>query len=62
MYDSFANFLIEFSDQAPILWAFLVMFVVAGTGLGLYLFWQLVLRWSSIGIRLIIKNNLHHGH
>ena len=45
MYDALTGFLQNFSSQFPLLWALLVMAVVAGTGLGLYVFWELVLRW-----------------
>jgi predicted permease len=47
MYDSLASFLRNFSVDFPLLWALLVMAVVAGTGLSLYVFWELVLRWAS---------------
>jgi hypothetical protein len=47
MYDSLAGFLRNFSVDFPILWALLVMAVVAGTGLTLYVLWELVLRWAS---------------
>ena len=45
MYEALANFLRDFSADAPILWALLVMLVVAATGFGLYAFWELVLGW-----------------
>jgi hypothetical protein len=47
MYDSLASFLRNFSVQFPILWALLVVAVIAGTGLALYVFWELALRWVS---------------
>ena len=47
MYDALTEFLQQFSSQAPLPWALLVMAVVAGTALVLYNFWQLVLRWVS---------------
>ncbi len=47
MYDSLASFLRNFSVNFPVLWALLVMAVVAGTGLILYVFWELALRWVS---------------
>ncbi len=47
MYESLAEFLQDTSSQAPLLWAILVMAVVAGTALVLYNFWQLVLRWVT---------------
>jgi hypothetical protein len=45
MYDALASFLQDLSSQSPLLWALLVMAVVAGTGLGLYALWEMVLRW-----------------
>ena len=45
MYDTLTAFLQEFSSQFPLLWALLVMAVVAGTALSLYALWELVLRW-----------------
>jgi hypothetical protein len=45
MYDSVASFLKTFSVNFPLLWTLLVMVVIAGTGLALYAFWELVLRW-----------------
>ena len=45
MYDALTGFLQSFSSESPLLWALLVMAVVAGTGLGLYIVWELVLRW-----------------
>ena len=45
MYDALTDFLQEFSSRSPLLWALLVMAVVAGTALGLYALWELVLRW-----------------
>jgi hypothetical protein len=47
MYDSLVSFLTNFSTDFPILWALLVMAVVAGTGFVLYVFWELVIRWVS---------------
>ena len=47
MYDALTNFLQDFSSRSPLLWALLVMAVVAGTALVLYNFWQLVLRWVA---------------
>ncbi|MDE2816468.1 MAG: hypothetical protein OXM03_12275 [Chloroflexota bacterium] len=45
MYDALTAFLQEISSRSPLLWALLVMAVVAGTALGLYSLWELVLRW-----------------
>ena len=47
MYDALTDFLQEFSNQYPLLWALLVMAVVAGIALGLYALWELVLRWVA---------------
>ncbi len=47
MYQALTEFLITFSSDFPILWALLVMAVIAGTGLGLYAFWEIVLRGAS---------------
>ena len=45
MYDALVEFLKTLSSQLPLVWALLVMGVVATTGLVLYLFWELLLRW-----------------
>ncbi len=45
MYDALTDFLQDFSSRWPLLWALSVMAVVAGTGLGLYVLWEMVLRW-----------------
>jgi hypothetical protein len=47
MYDSLTSFLRNFSVDFPVLWALLVMAIVAGAGLTLYVFWELTLRWVS---------------
>ena len=47
MYEALSKFLIAFSSDLPILWALLVMAVIAGTGLGLYAFWEIVLKGAS---------------
>ena len=44
MYDSLTEFMRTFSTGHPVLWAFLVMGVVAAAGLLLYAFWEVVLR------------------
>lgn len=44
MYDALTNFLGSFSTDYPILWALLVMVVIGGSGLGLYAFWEVVLK------------------
>ncbi len=47
MYDSLTEFMRTFSASHPVLWAFLVMGVVAATGLFLYAFWEVVLRLAG---------------
>ena len=47
MYDALTGFLQELSSQSPLLWALLVMAVVASTALSLYSLWELVLRWIT---------------
>ncbi len=49
MYDSVTYFLKTFSADQPILWALLVMAVVATTSLTMYAFWELVWRLLSSG-------------
>jgi hypothetical protein len=44
MYQSLTHFLQNFSVESPILWALLVMIVIGGTGLSLYVFWELLLK------------------
>ncbi|MCY4438362.1 MAG: hypothetical protein OXE05_13665 [Chloroflexi bacterium] len=46
MYEALTEFLQEFSSQYPLLWALLVMAMVASTALSLYALWELVLRWA----------------
>ncbi len=49
MYDSLTEFMRTFSTAHPLLWAFLVLGVVAATGLLLYAFWEVVLRLVATG-------------
>lgn len=44
MYESLAGFLRNFSAAQPVLWALLVMLVVAAASVTLYAFWELVWR------------------
>ena len=44
MYQSLTEFMMNFSADHSVLWALLVMAVVASTGLVLFAFWELVLR------------------
>ena len=46
MYEALASFLQDISSHSPLLWALLVMAVVAATALGLYGLWELLLRWA----------------
>ena len=47
MYDSLTEFMKNLSADSPVLWALLVMAVVASTGLFLYAFWELVLSYPA---------------
>ncbi len=47
MYDAIADFIRSFSADHTLLWALLVMGVVASVSLVLYGFWELVLRLLS---------------
>lgn len=47
MYDALTNFLRTFSADYPILWALLVIVIMGGSGLGLYGFWEVVLKAVS---------------
>ncbi|HEU0020769.1 MAG TPA: hypothetical protein VFR55_03735 [Dehalococcoidia bacterium] len=47
MYDALTRFLGTFSADNPILWTVLVIVVIGGTGLGLYAFWEVVLKAVS---------------
>ena len=49
MYDSLTEFMRTFSAGHPVLWAFLVMGVVAAASLLLYAFWEAVLRLGATG-------------
>ena len=49
MYDFLSDFLSAFSLHQPVLWALLVMAVVATISLGLHAFWELVWRLLSLG-------------
>ena len=45
MYDSLTDFMKTLSADHQILWALLVMAVVASTGLFLFAFWELLFRY-----------------
>ena len=51
MYDALTNFLRTFSADNPIPWALLVIVVIGGSALGLYAFWELVLKAGSAAFR-----------
>jgi hypothetical protein len=57
MYDSLADFLRTFSTDQPLIWAFLVLAVVAATSLALYFFWELVLRLLFSGLSSFKRNS-----
>ena len=47
MYDSLAEFMKNFSADHSVLWALLIMAVVASTGMALFAFWELVLNYPQ---------------
>ena len=47
MYELLTDFLRDFSQAYPLPWALLVMAALGLTGLGLHLFWQLILRGAG---------------
>ena len=44
MYETLTEFLINLSSGSPLIWASLVLLVIAGTGLVLHFFWEAVLK------------------
>ena len=44
MYEELSQFLINLSSGSPLIWAFSVLLVIAGTGLLLYFFWEAVFK------------------
>ncbi len=58
MYDSLSEFMNSLSADNPLLWALLVMAVVAGTSLILFGFWELVLRLPFA--RVVSRKNGRH--
>ncbi len=44
MYESLAELLRSLSSGSPLIWAFSVVLVIAGTGLLLHFFWEAVLK------------------
>jgi len=55
MYHSLTEFMKSFSADHSLLWALLVMAVVAATGLLLYAFWEVVL--GFVATRLFSRKN-----
>lgn len=51
IYDALTNFLSTLSADHPILWALLVVAVIVGSGLGLYAFWEAVVKAASAAFR-----------
>ena len=47
MYDSLAEFMKNFSADHSVLWALLIVAVVASTGMALFAFWELVLNYPQ---------------
>ena len=59
MYHSLTEFMKSFSADHSVLWALLVMAVVASTGLFLFTFWELVLRYP-LNKKFLKKINRRH--
>ena len=58
MYESLTHFLKTFSADSPLLWALLVMVVIAAAGLVLYGFWELALRLAG----LVLSGGKNNGN
>lgn len=58
MYESLTDFLKTFSAESPLLWALLVMAIIAVAGLALYGFWEVVLR----GVGMALGNHGGRNH
>ena len=61
MFNTIEEFLKTFNVNYPLVWALLVMAVVAVTSLTLYLFWELVLRLFSAGRASRRSSRKEHG-
>jgi len=61
MYRAIEEFLRTFNVDYPLVWALLVMAVVAVTSLTLFLFWELVLRLFSAGRGSRRSSSKEHG-
>ena len=61
MYRAIEEFLRTFNVDYPLVWALLVMAVVAVTSLTLFLFWELVLRLFSAGSASRRSSSKKHG-
>jgi hypothetical protein len=58
MYHAVTEFLRTVSDEHRVLWALLILGVVAGTSLALFGFWELVLRFL---LRLVPPKKKRRG-
>ena len=47
MYDTLTEFMKNFSADHSVLWALLIVAVVASTGMALFAFWELVLNYPQ---------------
>ncbi len=61
MYESLTHFLKTFSADSPLLWALLVMVVIAAAGLVLYGFWEVVLRGLALAFSGGARNDNRDG-
>ncbi len=61
MYESLSEFLRTAAAGNPLVWALLVMAVVASTGLALFLFWEGLFRLLAPGSRSG-GSRQSHGH
>ncbi len=57
MYETLTELLTNLSSGSPLIWAFLVLLVIAGTGLLLHFFWEAVLK----GIGALAQSHRHSG-
>ena len=57
MYETLTELLRSLSSGAPLIWAFSVVLVIAGTGLLLHFFWEAVLK----GIGALARSHRSSG-
>ena len=57
MYETLTELLTNLSSGSPLIWAFLVLLVIAGTGLLLHFFWEAVLK----GIGTLVRSRRPSG-